>query len=181
MTVAEKLNNDFILRLGFLEKLHHDQGGEFENQLFKQLEKLCGISHSRTTPYYPQRFNRTLLSMLQTLLETQKSHWKDHLQKMVHAYHCMRHESTRFSPFYLLFGRHPWLPIDLVLNMNDTSASHASHTQYVSKWHIAVVEEYRVTSETSQQSSFKGKRVYDRQVHSSELPQVVRVLVRNLS
>ena len=119
-TAADKLYNEFFLKYGFPSRILHDQGREFESKLFHQLEKSCGIIRSRTTPYHPQgngkaeRFSRTLLSMLKTLPENQKSRWDQHVSKAVHAYNCTRNDATNFSPFFLLFGRSPRLPIDLM-------------------------------------------------------------------
>ena len=62
-----------MLRFGLPDKILHDQGGEFENDLFKELAKLCGVKRIRTTPYHPQtngkveRMNQTIISMLLTL------------------------------------------------------------------------------------------------------------------
>ena len=41
-TAAERLYNDFVLRFGIPSKILHDQGREFENRLFHQLDKLSG-------------------------------------------------------------------------------------------------------------------------------------------
>ena len=90
-TVAKKLYNDFILCFGFPVTLHHDQGAEFENELFNGLQKLSNVKHSRITPCHPEdndqveRFNRTLLSMLRTLPDAFKSRWNEHIDKVVHA------------------------------------------------------------------------------------------------
>ena len=51
-TAATKLYNDFVLRFGFPTRIHHDQGGEFENNQFKHLKKLCKVRHFKTTRYH---------------------------------------------------------------------------------------------------------------------------------
>ena len=132
---------------------HHDQGGEFENKLFARLQQLCDIKRSRTTPYHPkgnsqvEHFNRTLLSMLRTLLESYKSNWKDHLNKVVHAYNCTRNDSTGYSPFFLLCGRHLRLPIHLPFNI-DPSSLHQSYPQYVSACKSAMEEAYSLAAKS---------------------------------
>ena len=184
-TAASKLYNDFILRFGFPARVLHDQGGEFENKLFHQLEECCGMVRSRTTPYHPQgngkteRLNQTLLAMLRTSPETKKSHWKDSLHKVVHAYNCTRHEATGFSPFLLLFGRSPRLPVDVIFGIEPNVS--LDYPTYVNEWQSAMKEAYALASKRSESSGEKGKKQYDRKVNSSVLQPGDRVLVRNLS
>ena len=140
------------MRFGFPSKINHDQGKEFENNLFRKLQDYCGIHHFRTSPYHPQanpaeRFNGTLLGMLRTLEESQKSRWKEHLNKVVHAYNPTVHEATGFSQFFLLFGREPTLPVDLIFPRTGEERNQ-SQTGYAEKWREVMHEAYAIAMQT---------------------------------
>ena len=47
---TERLYSDFMLRFGLPGKVLHDQSGEFKNDLFKELAKLCRVKRIRITP-----------------------------------------------------------------------------------------------------------------------------------
>ena len=185
-TVAMKIFSELIPRFGFPGRIIHDQGGEFENALFKKLTELSGVQNLRTTPYHPQgngiveRMNRTLLGMLRTLPENHKSKWASHVNHLIHAYNCTRHDTTGYSPYYLLFGRHPRLPLDLLLNLKQPSST-TSYPKYVAEWKNAMEEAYRIASKAAQTRAAQGKQQYDKKVHSSVLEPGDRVLVKNLT
>uniref|UniRef100_A0A3B3Q8H6 Gypsy retrotransposon integrase-like protein 1 n=1 Tax=Paramormyrops kingsleyae TaxID=1676925 RepID=A0A3B3Q8H6_9TELE len=185
-TVVDKLFNDYALKFGFPQRIHHDQGGEFDNQLVAQLKKSCGVAGSRTTPYHPQgngqveRFNRTLLQMLKTLTENQKANWKESLNKLIFAYNNTKCEVTGFSPFYLLFGRSPRLPVDLLFGLTPETET-IDYREYVRKWRQEMQEALEITRQTAKKVADRNKRNYDGKVRGSMLCPGDRVLVKNLT
>lgn len=77
-TVAKCLWEQFICYYGYPERLHSNQGPDFESHLIKKLCDIAGVRKVRTTPYHSrgnpaERFNITLINMLGTLEAKKKS------------------------------------------------------------------------------------------------------------
>ena len=64
--------------------------------------------------------NSTLLSMLRTLPEVSKWRWHEYLNKMTFSYNATKHDSSGYSPYFLLFGRETTLSIDLILGIEES-------------------------------------------------------------
>ena len=179
-TAANAIFNDFILNFGFPNRIHHDQGGEFNNKMWSALHSLSGIEKSKTTPYHPmgngqcERMNRTLINMLKTLSEEHKNDWKSHLKQLMFAYNSTVCSSTGFSPHYLMFGRESRLPIDFVFDIEPTKTS---DIDFAEKWKKSLKQ----ACEVARKSAQKGKRHFDKKTFGQVLKLNDRVLVRNLS
>lgn len=184
-TVAKCLWEQFLVHYGFPERLHSDQGRDFESHIIKELCVVTGIRKVRTSPYHPrgnpvERFNRTLLGMLGTLKDKEKSHWCDFVKPLTHAYNCTRNEATGYSPYELMFGRHPRLPVDIAFNLPVKEAKSQSHSQYVQKLKSRLQESYKTATANAQKLAQRNKLRFDKRVRETKLEVGDQVLVRNL-
>ena len=116
--------------------------------------------------------------MLRTLPEDKKSHWSDHVGKVVHAYNCTKNEATGYSPFYLLFGRSPRLPVDLIFNTSSPSTP-VKRRKFVEKWKEAMQQAHKLASEKVSKSTNKSQSHYNHKATFTKLLPGDRVLVRN--
>ena len=182
---ARILWDNFICHYGFPEKFISDQGRNFESDLIKELCKIAGVQKLHTTPYHPQgngqceRFNSTLCNMLGTLSEEEKSDWKSYLGCMTHAYNCTKHASTTYSPYYLLFGRHPRLPIDVEFGLPKSNCGdNSSKSRYVQKLRRRLNYAYQKATKVANQKANKYKSMYDKTIRGPQLQEKDLVLVK---
>ncbi|KAL1258945.1 hypothetical protein QQF64_009522 [Cirrhinus molitorella] len=183
--VARILVDKYFVHYGLPARIHSDQGRDFESWLICELLSLMGIHKSRTTPYHPQgdpqpeRFNRTLLTMLGTLSQEKKRRWSEHVVHLVHAYNSTKCDSMGYSPYYLMFGREARLPVDLCFGVT-SDKDEVNHSRYVEKLRENLRDAYRLATEAATKRHQRNKKLYDRRVSFRVLEVGDRVLLKNL-
>jgi hypothetical protein len=113
--VAEFIYQVIICRHGCPKQILSDRGTHFRNETVDALLRKFEIQHLLSTPYHPQtnglveRFNRTLCESLAKITEG-KEDWDQHISPALFAYRTSKQASTKMTPFYLVYGRHPQMP-----------------------------------------------------------------------
>ena len=117
-TAAETLRIGYFGFFGAPAYLVSDQGKAFTGYVITHLCELYRVQRLRTSPYHTQtigqveRMNQTIIHMIRKLEEDRKACWLEHLPELLMAYNATCSAVTRYSPYYLLFGRRPRILVD---------------------------------------------------------------------
>ena len=101
--------------------------------------ELAQVKKLHTSPYHPETngqcecFNATLINMLGTLPTHAKKNWQECMATLPHAYNCTVSSVTGFSPYFLMFGRTPKIPLDIEMGGDLIEQENVSHQNYVKK------------------------------------------------
>ena len=122
-TVAKVFYEHFIAVFRAPAKLLSNRGANFMSTLVKELCSAFVIQKCRTMAYHAQchgqveRFHQTLFRMIGKLSHDKKAQWEQHLPELLQAYNSTQSAVTGYLPHYLMFGRHPRLPVDYYFPM----------------------------------------------------------------
>ncbi len=183
--VAKKLWDHVFCVYGFPERVHSDQGANFESELIAELLRLSGVSKSRTTAYHPmgnggtERFNRTLGSMLRSLPLKEKHKWPQQIQTLTFAYNATVHETTGYAPFQLMFGRIPRLPVDVMFKQVLHDPVVVDYKSYTRTLMSHLHEAARIAQKHAIKEQDKQAKGYNNKVKGTHLNIGDRVLVAN--
>ena len=137
---------------------------EFESELIRETCELYGVSKTRTSPYHPQgngqteRFNHTLCSLIKSLSQTERRKWPDALPHLVMIYNTTPHSVTGISPYTLMFGRKPVLPVDQLIS----NTRHDWNEDFIREQSDLVLQAHAVAKDCLMRYAEADKQRWDR-------------------
>ena len=105
-----------------VERLLSDGGPQFLSALFKRLAERLGIGIQKifTSAYHPQtngqveRMNIFIAAALTAYVNDHQDDWDNYLEAIAFAYRTSTVDAIGNTPFYLVHGRDPRLPTDVL-------------------------------------------------------------------
>ena len=134
-----------------------------------QVKKLCTSPYHTETNGQCECFNATLISMLGMLPTHAKKNWQEWVATLTHAYNCTVSPVTVFSPYFLMFGRTPKLPLDIELGVSLVEQKQTSHQNYAQKLHSKLQWAYQKAQENNRKESEHHKKYYEQKMRCMNL------------
>jgi hypothetical protein len=183
-TCARTIVHEYICRFGAPENLHTDQGTNFQSCIFDDMCKILNIHKTRTTAFHPQgngqveNFNKSLKSMLTTMVDEEGRDWDQHLPAALMAYRSSIHLSTEETPFLLTFGDEMQLPLDLVIGTTGGGQDNL-RTDYISQLRDRLGTSFQRARSKLKLAQRRQRSYYDRNSKNTSFSVGDLVLMKN--
>jgi transposase InsO family protein len=180
-TVAQAFLENIVTRHGAPRELLSDKGTNFMSELFNEICSLVGTYKIHTSSWNPkadglcERFNKTLGQTLRMYASSHQKDWDKFIPFVLFSYRCAVQESTKESPFFLLYGRQPYLPIDHELRTaNPSYVDELDFRDQVASKIRNTWDEVRARIQKAQSIQ---KQTYDRNARETQLREGDRVRI----
>lgn len=110
-SIISFLESSVFRMFGVPEFLFCDNGSQYNSKIFAKFLKAYGVTHTRTALHSQQanaseRVNRSILSAIRAEIDTDQRDWDSQICAISAALRNSVHDSTGFSPFFLVFSQH---------------------------------------------------------------------------
>ena len=144
-----------------------------------------GIDHRVASAYHPktgghtERFNRTLCTMLGSVVNDQNNNWDEQIPHVLFAYRTAEHASTKTDPFSLVYGREARLPIELDLPVDSNSENNDDALKRRAEAFLRLSTSRKTAKKNIRNAQKKQKQYHDAHITDELFDKGDRVLLHN--
>ena len=181
--MAKHLYSEIICRHGTPEVIITDNASNFTSKMLTEVCKILNISLKPASPYHPagngmaERLNKTLIQTIALYVSQNQKDWDLLLPGVLFGYRISKNNSTRETPFQLLYGRRARLPNDV------TSWQHPNLPNTDSKQTQNIVKNIHLSQEIARKNIKLAqdymKSQYDLKAKNPQLQVGDKVLIRD--
>ncbi|CAF0952535.1 unnamed protein product [Brachionus calyciflorus] len=123
--VAQNVVDEWSCTNGVPEAVLSDGCKQYQSKLMDLIFEYLDIKKLKTTPFHPQcdgqseRSIQTIKKMIKAYIDEDQNDWDLNLKKFAFAYNTAVHSVTKQTPFEMMFGRRPRIPIDVVFHNSE--------------------------------------------------------------
>ena len=180
-TVLHLLQEEVVSRYGTMTCILTDNAKEFRSQKFKEVMDELNIKHITTSFYNPaangavEARNKPLTNIIAKKVQENPQTWDLYLNQALAAIRFAVNESTKFSPYYLNFGRDPCLPLSKVLTPRRKYLGDEPHKMCLQEQHKA----FKAVQRNLKKSRARQKKYADQKAEEEQLDVGDAVYLKN--
>lgn len=169
-TISKLFVEQIVCRHGSPAILQSDRGTDFTAKLTHEISRLMNTKLVHTSPYHPmgngevERTNQTLATRIRMYVQEGHGEWDNQVPFATFAINSHKNESTGFSPFELVYGRLPRLPIDACLSY-EKPLHLIDYDNYVVEMQSQFTTAFEQARKSIEKSQTRYKNNYDRKSH----------------
>jgi hypothetical protein len=165
--VADLFFKEVVRLHGLPRSIVSDRGSKFLSHFWRTLWGKIGTKLLFSTTCHPQTdgqtevVNRTLSTLLRSVLKKNSKLWEECLPHVEFAYNRVVHSTTNHSPFEIVYGFNPLTPLDLLPLPNNSLLKHKdgkSKAEFVKKLHERVKLQIEKRNESYAKNANKGRK-----------------------